>query len=121
VYKVLATIMSVNFLLKKKCVLYTCCIIVIYEPSARKHFSHMSSLFEARATKERVLHLGECAETFSRFEVVQYFLKQTLCPICRVPFDGACPCTCQSINRINSDLFSLFRNFQHPNWRNDVL
>jgi hypothetical protein len=29
-----------------------------------------------------------------------------------------CPCACQSINRINRDLFSLFRNFQHPNWRN---
>jgi hypothetical protein len=88
VYKILATIMCVNFFLeKKKCrVLYTYCIIVIYEPSARRHFSHMSSLFEARATKERVLHSGECAETFSRFEVVQYFLKQTLCPICRVPF-----------------------------------
>jgi hypothetical protein len=37
-------------------------IIVIYEPSARRHFSHMSALFEAQATKERVLHLRECAE-----------------------------------------------------------
>jgi hypothetical protein len=36
--------------------------IVIYEMSARRHFSHMSALFEARATKERVLHLRECAE-----------------------------------------------------------
>jgi hypothetical protein len=36
--------------------------IVIYEPSARRHFSHMSALFEAQATKERVLHLRECAE-----------------------------------------------------------
>jgi hypothetical protein len=27
---------------------------VIYEPSARRHFSRMSALFEARATKERV-------------------------------------------------------------------
>jgi hypothetical protein len=35
---------------------------VIYEPSARRHFSRMSALFKARATKERVLHLGECAE-----------------------------------------------------------
>jgi hypothetical protein len=37
-------------------------LIVIYEPSARKHFSHMSALFEAQATKERVLHLRECPE-----------------------------------------------------------
>jgi hypothetical protein len=36
--------------------------IVIYEPSAKSHFSHMSVLFEARATKERVLHLRQCAE-----------------------------------------------------------
>jgi hypothetical protein len=35
---------------------------VIYEPSARRHFSHMSALFEAQATKERVLHLRERAE-----------------------------------------------------------
>jgi hypothetical protein len=38
--------------------------IVIYEPSARRHFSHMSTLFEAQATKERVFHLRECAEYF---------------------------------------------------------
>jgi hypothetical protein len=38
--------------------------IVIYEPSARRHFPHMSALFEAQATKERVLHLRECAEYF---------------------------------------------------------
>jgi hypothetical protein len=36
--------------------------IVIYEPSTRRHFSRMSALFEARAMKERVLHLRECAE-----------------------------------------------------------
>jgi hypothetical protein len=35
--------------------------IVIYEISTRRHFSRMSALFEARATKRRVLHLGECA------------------------------------------------------------
>jgi hypothetical protein len=34
------------------------CGIVIYEPSAE----NMSALFEARATKERVLNLHECAE-----------------------------------------------------------
>jgi hypothetical protein len=33
------------------------CRIVIYEMSARRQFSQMSALFEARATKERVLHL----------------------------------------------------------------
>jgi hypothetical protein len=36
--------------------------IVIFEISAGRHFSHMSALFEARAKKERVLHLRECAE-----------------------------------------------------------
>jgi hypothetical protein len=37
-------------------------MIVIYEPSARRHFSHMSALFEAQAMKERVLYLRECAK-----------------------------------------------------------
>jgi hypothetical protein len=37
-------------------------VIVIYEPSASRHFSRMSALFEARATKERVLHFRECPE-----------------------------------------------------------
>jgi hypothetical protein len=48
--------------------------IVIYEPSARKHFSRMRALFEARATKERVLHLRECAS--SRIEVSTIFIKE---------------------------------------------
>jgi hypothetical protein len=52
--------------------------IVIYEVSARRHFSRMSALFEARATKERVLHLRECAEYVFAHRVVQYFLKRTL-------------------------------------------
>jgi hypothetical protein len=38
------------------------------------------ALFEARATKERVLPLCECAE------YPEYFLKRTLCLICRIPF-----------------------------------
>jgi hypothetical protein len=37
----------------------------------------MSALFEARATKERVLHLPECAE---------YVFPRTICLICRIPF-----------------------------------
>jgi hypothetical protein len=42
--------------------------------SARRHFSH-ERIICGRATKERVLHLRECAaSTF-----VQYFLKRTLC------------------------------------------
>jgi hypothetical protein len=54
--------------------------IVIYEPSARRHFSHMSALFEAQATKKRVFHLSECAEYLRLFasRFVQYFLKRTL-------------------------------------------
>jgi hypothetical protein len=36
--------------------------IVIYEMSAGRHLSRMGALFETRATKERVLHLRECAE-----------------------------------------------------------
>jgi hypothetical protein len=47
--------------------------------SARRHFSRMSVLFETRATKERVLHLRECAEyVFSH--------RSSLCLICRIPF-----------------------------------
>jgi hypothetical protein len=62
--------------------LCTCCIIVIYEVSARRHFS-----LEARATMERVLYLLECAEyVFSYPKFVQYFLKRTLCLIYRIPF-----------------------------------
>jgi hypothetical protein len=38
------------------------------------------ALFETRATKERVLHLCECAE------YPEYILKRTLCLICRIPF-----------------------------------
>jgi hypothetical protein len=54
--------------------------IVIYETSARRYFSRMGAQFEARATKERVLHLRECAE------YVQYLLKRTLYLICNHNF-----------------------------------
>jgi hypothetical protein len=61
--------------------------MVICEPSVRRHFSPMNALVEARATKERVLHLRECAEyVFAASKFVQYFLKRTLRLICRVPF-----------------------------------
>jgi hypothetical protein len=100
-------------------------IIVIYEMSARKHFSRMSALFlfEARATKERVLHLRECAEYVFSHQVRKYFLKRTLCLISRIPCVNrmALVMRLQSVNRIKSDLFSLFQNFHHPNWRNGVL
>jgi hypothetical protein len=50
--------------------------IVIYKPSARKHFSHMSALFRAGATKERVPHLRECAaNTSSRIEVCTIYFE----------------------------------------------
>jgi hypothetical protein len=52
------------------CILYSKCC-----------FLRVSALFETRATKERVLHLRECAPKF-----VQYFLKRTLCLIFRIPF-----------------------------------
>jgi hypothetical protein len=38
----------------------------------------MSALFEARATKERVLHLRECADVFSHRSSYNIF--------CRIPF-----------------------------------
>jgi hypothetical protein len=38
-------------------------------------------IFEARATKERVLHLRECAEY-----VFSHRSKRILCLICRIPF-----------------------------------
>jgi hypothetical protein len=53
--------------------------IVIYQPSARRHFSHMSALFEAQATKERVSFI--CANVPKRlcaWRFAQYFLKRTL-------------------------------------------
>jgi hypothetical protein len=57
------------------------------------------ALFEARATKERVLHLRDCAE-YVFFETnIMSDLSYTLCKQ-----DGACPCDC---HRINSDLFSF--------------
>jgi hypothetical protein len=49
-------------LVKKSSAFYTCCVIVTFEPSARRYFSRIKVLFEARATKERVLHLRECSE-----------------------------------------------------------
>jgi hypothetical protein len=40
----------------------------------------MSALFEARAAKERVIHLSEYVpNTFSRIEVPTIFLSYTLC------------------------------------------
>jgi hypothetical protein len=62
-----------QFWFKKKTLRKRNKVIVIYEPSARRHFSHMSALFEAQATKERMLHLRECAETSSRIEVCTIF------------------------------------------------
>jgi hypothetical protein len=60
--------------------------IVIYEPSARRHFSRMSALFEARAAKERVRHLRECAEyKSSRMEVCTIFFETNIISD-RVPF-----------------------------------
>jgi hypothetical protein len=52
--------------------------IVIYKMSARRHFSRMNALFEARATKERVLHLRECAEYVFSHRSSCNFLKRTL-------------------------------------------
>jgi hypothetical protein len=54
--------------------------IVIYEPSARRHFSYMSALFEAQATKKRVVHLRESTKYLRLLasRLVQYFLKRTL-------------------------------------------
>jgi hypothetical protein len=93
--------------------------------SARRHFSHMSALFEARATKERVLHLRECAEYV--FSLRTIFFETNIMPdlsyvfLLWIEWRFACPCDWESVNRMNSDLFSLFRNFRHPNWRNVVL
>jgi hypothetical protein len=48
-------------------------VIVIYEMSVRSR----SALFEARATKERVLHLRECAEyVFSHRSSYNSFSKE---------------------------------------------
>jgi hypothetical protein len=62
--------------------------------------------------------------TSSRIEVHTIFFETNIMSDLLYTFYGyniACPYDCQSVNRINSDLFSLFRNFPHPNWRNVVL
>jgi hypothetical protein len=48
----------------KECSQGTSSTIVTYEPSATRHFSNMS----AQATKERVLHLRDCANCTIFFE-----------------------------------------------------
>jgi hypothetical protein len=44
-----------------------------------KTFSHMRALFKAQATKERVFHLRECAETSSHIEVCAIFFETNIC------------------------------------------
>jgi hypothetical protein len=39
--------------------------IVIYETSARRHFSRMGAQFETRATKERVLICANVPNTYN--------------------------------------------------------
>jgi hypothetical protein len=90
--------------------------------SASRHFSCMSALSEARATKERVLHLREGADyVFSHR--VRTIIFETLCLICRISFVNmmALVHALAKVSMVNSDLISLFRNFHHPIWRNGVL
>jgi hypothetical protein len=96
--------------------------IVIYEVSARRHFSRRSALFEARATEERVLHFcANVPNTFSRIKVRTIFFLNELCLICRIAFVNRMALIHAlakvSIELPNSDLFSLFRNFRHSNCR----
>jgi hypothetical protein len=55
--------------------------------------------------------------------LVQYFLKRTLCLIPYILCNrmALVHAIAKVSIEINSDLFSLFRNFHHPNWRNCVL
>jgi hypothetical protein len=56
---------------------------------------------------------------------VQYFLKRKLCLICRLSFiqiGWRLSSACQSVYRINSDLFSLFLNFHtFLRWRQEAV
>jgi hypothetical protein len=52
--------------------------------------------------------------TSSRIEVRTIFFDTNIISDLSYTIYG--PCDCQSVNRINSDLFSLFRNFRHPKW-----
>jgi hypothetical protein len=70
----------------------------------------------ASASFARMCRIG----TSSRIEVYTIFLKRTLCLICCIPFVNRW-CLSMRLPKciklcINSDLFSLFRNFQLPNW-----
>jgi hypothetical protein len=78
-----------------------------YEPSAGRYFSRMSTLFEARARKERVLHLRAS-------KIVQY-VSSVVYPFA-LRIDGACPCACQSVSRINPFIFTLSK-FSKSKWR----
>jgi hypothetical protein len=95
------------------------CIKVSYEPSVKTFFTHRAHYLRHERRRSGCLHLSECAEyaVFAHRSCVQYVLKRTLCLICSVPFVNRwrLSVACQSVNRINSHLFSLFRNFQHPN------
>jgi hypothetical protein len=51
---------------------------VIYEPSARRHFSRMSALFEARVTGVNASFGRMCRIHLRGSRFVQYFLKRTL-------------------------------------------
>jgi hypothetical protein len=50
----------------------------MYEPSAKRHFSYMSALFEAQATKERVLICANVPNTSSRIEVSTIFFETNI-------------------------------------------
>jgi hypothetical protein len=72
--------MEHNFQTKKAIIVIingnTMLTIVIYEPSARRHFSHMSALFEAQATRSLI-----CANepnTSSRIEVCTIFFETNI-------------------------------------------
>jgi hypothetical protein len=89
--------------------------------TASRHFSCMSVLSEARATKERVLHLRIGADyVFSHR--VRTIIFETLCLIYLISFVNmmALVHAFAKVSMVNSDLISLFRNFHHPNRRNGV-
>jgi hypothetical protein len=51
---------------------------VIYEPSARRHFSHISALFEAQATKSECFMYANVPNTSSRIEVCIIFFETNI-------------------------------------------
>jgi hypothetical protein len=68
--------------------------------------------FEARATKQRVLHLRDVRIRLLASKFVQYFLKRTLCLICRIPLVNTMALV-YAIAKVSIELIAIyFQSFE---------